>query len=157
MLATLREYGQPLEADWPYLAALPADLGQYGPPPGLTVFRRKGEAQPHLLDNLVACIDAESPAVALMMISDAFYAPDARGVVVAPVGEGPDPQRRHAVVAVGHGRVSGERGLLVRNSWGVSWGLVGHAWLTESFLTPRLTHAARLTEKVDVSAPNFAT
>lgn len=45
----------------------------------------------------------------------------------------------HAVVAVGMGRdsVTNERHVLIRNSWGVSWGDNGHAWLPQSYV---LTH-----------------
>ena len=45
----------------------------------------------------------------------------------------------HAVVAVGVGydSVTNERHVLIRNSWGVSWGDNGHAWLPEPYI---LTH-----------------
>jgi hypothetical protein len=79
-----------------------------------------------------------------------------RGVVVAPVGEGPDPHRRHAVVAVAHGTVGNQPAVLVRNSWGFGWGIEGHAWLPETFLTPRLIRVAVLTEDVDVLANRTA-
>lgn len=41
--------------------------------------------------------------------------------------------------------------ILVRNSWGETWGQSGHAWLTETFLRPRVFRLAVLVEKVDVS------
>lgn len=66
-------------------------------------------------------------------------------------GEMPEPLRRHAVVAVGHGKAGGHRAILVRNSWGAKWGERGHAWLTEAFLGPRIYAAAKLTEDVVVS------
>lgn len=45
----------------------------------------------------------------------------------------------HAVVAVGMGydSVTNERQVLIRNSWGGSWGDNGHAWLPEPYI---LTH-----------------
>lgn len=58
---------------------------------------------------------------------------------------------RHAVVAIGHG-IAGDRAILIRNSWGVDWGVGGCAWLTESFLTPRLMRLAALTE--ETNGPN---
>ena len=91
-----------------------------------------------------------------MMLSDAFYMPNGQGLVVAPPGEGPDPLRRHAVVAVAHGVFGAERAILVRNSWGADWGIAGHAWLPQSYLAPRLTHVALLKEEVHVSAQTVA-
>jgi C1A family cysteine protease len=72
-------------------------------------------------------------------------------------GEAPEPARRHAVVAVGHGTVDRQKALLVRNGWGARWGDAGYAWLTEQFLRPRMFAAATLMEEVDVSARSAAT
>ena len=63
-----------------------------------------------------------------------------------------EPLQELAVVAVGHGTVSGQKAFLIRNSWGADWGENGHAWLTEKFLTPRLFATAILTEDIDVSS-----
>jgi hypothetical protein len=156
MLATLKEDGQPLESDWPYLASLPTDLNSYVPPEKVVVFRRNGESRPVGVDEIIARLDADSPTVMLMMLSDAFYMPDALGVVRAAANEGPDPTRRHAVIAVGYGMVDGLRAVLIRNSWGSDWGLDGHAWLPEPFVAPRLTRLALMTEEVDVPAQDLA-
>jgi hypothetical protein len=156
MLTTLNADGQPVEPDWPYLASLPAKLDEYGPPSGVTVYRRAGQSHPGGVDEIVKALDLGEPALVIMMLSDAFYVPNRHGVVVAPPGEGPDPLRRHAVVAVAHGSVGAERAILVRNSWGVDWGMSGHGWLPETYLAPRLTHVALLKEEVYVSAKTLA-
>ena len=44
VLEAVRHDGQPHEAGWPYLAAVPADLARWVPPSGATpLFRRAGE------------------------------------------------------------------------------------------------------------------
>jgi len=157
MLDTLRADGQPVEPEWPYLLAVPNDLDAWAPPENIgALYRRAGERRSKDFGEIIALLDDGRPALLLMMLSDAFYVPDLRGVVVAPMGEGPDPQRRHAVVAVAHGIVSNERAVLVRNSWGSDWGIRGHAWLSEVFLTPRLIRVVLLTENVDVFAHRTA-
>jgi hypothetical protein len=156
MLTAIKTDGQPAEADWPYLDELPADLDAYGPPSKVLVFRRDGEPRSDQLDDIIAMLDGGQASVVLMTISDAFYMPAADGVVRSPATEGTDPTRRHAVVAVGHGEVDGARAILVRNSWGLDWGLAGHAWLPEPFIVPRLVRIALLTEEVNVSPTNLA-
>lgn len=89
MLATLKEDGQPLESDWPYLIHLPSDLNSYRAPENLVVFRRNGGSRAVGVDEIIALLDTDSPTVMLMMLSDAFYTPDALGVVRAPANEGP--------------------------------------------------------------------
>lgn len=94
--------------------------------------------------------------ILLLQLSAAFFRPDINGVVDPAHGEVPEPERRHAVIAVGHGTVGGQRSILVRNSWGDRWAAGGYAWLTEAFLGPRLYAAAKLMEEVDVLGSSIA-
>jgi hypothetical protein len=157
MLDALRDDGQPIEADWPYLSTLPSNLGDWNPPENiLSVFKRTGEWCAELgFDKIVELLKGGTPALLLITLSDAFYAPDKHGVVIAPAGERPDLLRRHAVIAVASGSLSGEPAVLVRNSWGADWGQSGYAWLPREFLVPRLIRIAILKEEVDVF-PNKA-
>jgi C1A family cysteine protease len=50
----------------------------------------------------------------------------------------------HAVIAVGHGQNGGKRLLLVRNSWGETWGHEGYAWVDCDYLAPRLSDFATM-------------
>ncbi|MBV9840653.1 MAG: peptidase C1 [Sphingomonadaceae bacterium] len=157
MLTTLRHDGQPAEPGWPYLAATPTDVAVWSPPAEVGPrFGRLGAPQAASVDGVIGEIGAGRPMILLLMLSRSFYAPGADAVIREAAGEAPEPARRHAVVAVGHGTVSGERVILVRNSWGCGWGDAGHGWLTESFIAPRLFAAALLTEDVDVSAGSAA-
>jgi hypothetical protein len=153
MLETLRQEGQPEESGWPYLPAVPADLGQWTPPATLGErYGRNGAGGDVDLAQISAALDQGRPVMLLTMLSASFFRPTAAGVVDPAPKEGPDPAMRHAVIAVGHGRAEGTPAILIRNSWGTAWGLGGHAWLTDRFLKPRLFRTAILMEDVDVSS-----
>jgi hypothetical protein len=157
MLEALQQDGQPEESGWPYLPAMPIDATSWTPPAEVgPLFGRAGERSRPLIDQLVAELDQGRPVIVLLMLSRAFYSPRPQAVVDLAPGEPPNPARRHAVVAFAHGAVDGQRAILVRNSWGPRWGEAGCAWLTESFLGPRMFAAATLMEEVDVSAHSAA-
>jgi hypothetical protein len=157
MLDALRLDGQPQEASWPYLATVPSDHSLWKPPATVgAVFGRNGAVGGPVLGSIEASLDAGRPVILLTTLSGSFFAPDADGVVTPPAGEQPNPAWRHAVIAVGHGTVDGDTAILVRNSWGASWASNGHAWLSESFLAPRLFATATLLEHVDVSPHSAA-
>lgn len=151
MLVALAIDGQPREADWPYLGALPLDLSDWTPPVfDRESFTRLGGAVTPDGPEVVALLTKGRPVILMLMLSKSFYVPDDQGVVRPASGEHPDPALRHAVVAVGHGVVEGETSLFVRNSWGETWGQAGHAWLPLSFVIPRLFGMALLDEDKDV-------
>jgi hypothetical protein len=153
MLDALREDGQPEESGWPYLAATPTDTASWAPPAKVgPLFGRNSGTASISLDQITRELEQGRPLIILLTLSRAFYVPTAQAVVDPANGEIPEPQRRHAVIAVGHGHVDGQRAILSRNSWGLKWGDGGHAWLTERFLGTRLYAAAKLMEDVDVSA-----
>jgi len=133
----LEHEGQPVEADWKYLDALPTDLALWVPPTKMgAVFRRLSALLAGGFDEAWAKVEAGTPVLIVMTISDAFYMPDGDGVVNS--AEVPDPTRRHAIVASATGERAGVKCLLGRNSWGETWGLQGHAWLAQPYLKPRI-------------------
>jgi hypothetical protein len=157
MLESLRQDGQPEEEAWPYLVATPTDEISWTPPTELgALFRRNGEAVIHGLDHVIGELNLGRPVIILLMLSRSFYARHPQGVVDLDTDETPEPQRRHAVIAVGHGMVDGQRAVLIRNSWGQAWGDAGYGWLTERFLNPRIFAAALLLEEIDVSGRSIA-
>ena len=153
MLDTLRKDGQPKESGWPYLRETPADPASWVPPGAVgQLFGRAGENANASIEDMIRELNGGRPVIVLLTLSRSFFNPAGQGVIHPAPGETPEPERRHAVIAVGHGKVDAHRAVLVRNSWGERWGDSGYGWLTEAFLGPRLFAAAKLTEEVDVSA-----
>jgi C1A family cysteine protease len=144
MLETIKSDGQPVEAEWPYILAPIADVKSWRPPaPAKELFFRNHSTCSVTVQNVIDQLNIKTPVLITMTISDAFYLPDAGGIVER--NEPPDPQRHHAVIAVGHGKRGKDRFVLIRNSWGETWGLKGHAWIAADYLAPRLTGAAVMT------------
>lgn len=151
MLEALELDGQPVEAGWPYLASNPDPNSWHPPVIGSGLFRRRGAAGGDDVGDVLAELDQGCPVMLLVKVSPSFYQPTDEGVVDPAPAEQPLAAVRHAVIAVGHGLVDGTAAVLVRNSWGTSWGQGGYAWLTERFLTACLFRTATLLEDVDVS------
>jgi len=132
----LRTEGQPIEAAWPYLPAVPTDLSKWRPPRGLTVYRQALCARTDSVAAIISAIDNKQAVLLCLKISEAFYHPDEFGVV-AYIKNDRDTGY-HAVLAVGRGAVGGDSMILVRNSWGGDWGAGGHAWLHSGYVSHRL-------------------
>jgi hypothetical protein len=129
----LDQDGQPLEAGWPYLSVVPK---AWKPPAKVgTVFHRASKVLKGKFGRAWQKVTAGTPVLIGMSISNAFYFPKA-GVVDS--AEAVDTTRRHAVIAVAAGEQAGARFLMVRNSWGAGWGLVGYAWIAERYMKPRI-------------------
>lgn len=155
ILKALEEDGQPIETGCPYLTIVPPrwiPASDIGP-----LFRRRGENGGNTVGEVVAQLDGGRPVLVLLTLSSAFdFATSSAGIVDQQAGEPSNPNRRHAVVAVGHGLLGGKKIVLIRNSWGGEWGERGHAWLTEAYLAPRVFRIGILTEDPDVSARTVA-
>jgi C1A family cysteine protease len=147
MLATIKSDGQPVENDWPYIRAPITDIKSWKPPAhtGQLFFRDHGRCTVTVQD-VVDQLNTGDPVLITMTLSDAFYRPNAEGVIER--SEPIDAKRHHAVVAVGHGERGSMGFVLVRNSWGEGWGLKGYAWIAVDYLTPRLTGAAIMTTEL---------
>lgn len=157
MLDALRHDGQPVEQGWPYLATVPDDHQLWKPPATMgACYAQNGVTGGRDLAPIIASLDQQRPVILLTMLSRSFFLPTRDGVVDPAAGEQPEPSQRHAIVAVGHGKVDGATAILIRNSWGTSWGVDGHAWLPKRFLVPRLFATANLMEEVYVSSRTVA-
>ena len=144
MLATIKSDGQPVETAWPYIRTPITDAKSWKPPASTKqLFFRDHKACSMTVQDIIDQLDAGTPVLITMTLSDAFYRPDLDGVVERD--EPTDPKRHHAVVAVGHGGRGADGFVLIRNSWGEAWSLNGHAWIAVDYLKPRLTGAAIMT------------
>lgn len=146
MLAAIEHDGQPVEAGWPYLPSVPADLTRWTPPADVgQIFRAKGVPSPGAPSSIRASVDQGRPVLIVMSLSDAFYlGTDADDVIAA--ADPLDATRVHALIAVGHGTRGPDIVTLVRNSWGAGWGASGYAWLSDRYLAPRIIELATMTQ-----------
>ncbi len=147
MLATIKSDGQPVEEEWPYSNVPISDIAAWAPPaPARQLFFRDHDLCALTVNDVIDQLNAGSPVLITMTLSNAFFRPTADGTIerIEPT----DPKLRHALVAVGHGERASTNFVLVRNSWGESWGIEGHAWISIDYLTPRLTGAAIMTKEL---------
>lgn len=137
MAQALHKDGQPAEATWPYLSVLPADLNSWKPPANCApIFRRAYQIEAPSLAKVYAHLNGSRAVVVTTTISASFFRPSAEGVITARSSE--PPINTHALIAVGYGRNQTGKLVLIRNSWGPRWGIAGHAWVAEDYLSPRL-------------------
>lgn len=134
--SALKDDGQPLESAWPYLQALPKDRSAWHPPTNVNAFTVDTDNKNFPMSDIISAIDGEFSPMLVVRISEAFCQPDAAGIV--PFLPSDPDVGYHALVGAGHGRVGNEPLILVRNSWGPTWGIDGYGWVFTSYLQSRL-------------------
>jgi C1A family cysteine protease len=127
--AALAATGQPVEVVWPYDARRAAGIAYAPPTKPTTDWHTSGMGPaPVDLSAVRSELDAGRPVVLGLVVFDTLFLPSATGRIDAPPA-GSRARGRHAVLAVGHNSDA----LLIRNSWGPTWGIDGYGWLSDDY------------------------
>lgn len=147
--AALGATGQPLEATWPYEPRRLAGT-RYDPLGAPTDdWHTSGMGQAALdLASIRVELDAGRPVVLGLTVFDTLFLPAAAGRIAAPPAGSP-ARGRHAVLAIGHDPDA----LLIRNSWGRSWGLDGYGWLSNGYAELHVHEAWVIQPRTGAVAP----
>jgi hypothetical protein len=138
----LRAHGQPPTALCP--SPQEGKEGSWAPPVPSRVYRRASNERPPHIEEIVRILDGGRLPVLCLSIPPAFYRP----TPLVALASGAPVVTRHAVVGVAYGDLAGQRAILVRNSWGTSWGEDGHAWLSDDFVARHLEEVTVLEEEL---------
>lgn len=126
------ELGQPEESQFPYQFFEPS-LPLAPLPVGLTLYGRPLQVYSNAVNDVIDTIRMGTPLGLVLRLTQEFFTPK-NGIVEFSTGVLPGMQ--HAVLAVGFGVEQSTSTLyvLIRNSWGASWGANGCAWLPYEYL-----------------------
>jgi C1A family cysteine protease len=96
--------------------------------------------QVHNLHAMKACLALSFPFVFGFLVYESFESNEVASTGVMPMPQsGEQILGGHAVMACGYD--DARQALLVRNSWGIDWGLAGYFWMPYAYLT-----ASKLTD-----------
>lgn len=133
VLGAVRAPGQPLETFYPYQhdsheAPLTEPAGEFELHASPSVRR-----QDMTTAEVVNVLTGGKPVGLVVQVCQALMTPKEGIIDFDPLVL---PDQYHAVVGVGVGVDSdtGEGHVLLRNSWGESWGIAGHAWMSVALL-----------------------
>ena len=139
----LKQKGQPIDADCPYLSTDPPR--GWKPRARLTVYRRNSqERNGSNLREIEKLIRGEQVPILGIALTNGFFAP------TPPWNISSDGPLRgfHAVVGVGMGKLNNTQSVMIRNSWGLDWADDGYAWLDAAYISRHLKKVLVLTDEV---------
>lgn len=127
---TAANKGQPVESDFPYQDNEPPKPIPYLPT-ALNLHGARIVISPPNNSRIIGAIQHNKPVGLCINLTRSFYHP-----VNGVVADEPMPLKDvlHAVTVVGMGNKDREQYFLIRNSWGVDWGIDGHAWLSAGYV-----------------------
>lgn len=133
----LKYDGQPVEEAWPYQDQV-LDVATWVPPSTTQAFHKAAIVfLPRTVAEIRGVLQGRTPVLLLVSVTTAMYTPDADSIVRSGPSDA-TTARLHALLAVGSGHAHDGNYVLVRNSWGLSWGDLGHAWLPDAYLASQL-------------------
>jgi hypothetical protein len=139
---TLASKGQPEDSECLYQATDPP--AGWSPKPVLRVYRRASNpasVRPARIEHYLR--SGKAPILGISL-PKGFFSPSSPWVLAS---DGP-LFGHHTVLATGFGRCPASGLVLIRNSWGTTWGDGGYAWLDDQFLQTHLKEMLILAEEV---------
>lgn len=133
VLGAVRAPGQPLETHYPYQHDS-HDRPLTAPAGGFELYASPSARRQDLTTaDVVKQLNGGKPVGLVIQVCQSLMAPKDGVIDFDPLVL---PDQYHAVIGVGVGNCSdtGADHLLLRNSWGASWGLAGHAWMPTTLL-----------------------
>lgn len=126
VLDALEVDGQCNEMAWPYGDIDPSDHNA-------TYYRARADARTRddLVEVVRTTLATGRSLLVTLRLTDAWHTVGRDGNIAGPSAND-QLLGGHAVVAVGQD--PRRQRILIRNSWGMSWGADGHGWLTDSYL-----------------------
>ncbi len=130
-------------SEWPYdPSALPGSMLPYSP--GVSSASVWYKAQlisiPPTIRSIRSSLDSGVPVLTGLGLTSSFFVPDSGRIPYDEIDTA--EVCRHAVVVVGYD--SNQDSVLVRNSWGESWGIQGHAWVQDVHLASMVIETGTL-------------
>ena len=126
--ASLTTDGQTTETDWPYHANKPLNAN-------CTFHRIEAASLPFGHQTVFAALSSGQPIGLIIDVDLTFFGhavPAALDLTASSQIQG-----RHAIVICGYRASAGDVDYLIKNSWGINWGVRGYAWLTSYYISAR--------------------
>lgn len=137
ILAATHAPGQPPECLYPY-SGDNLDAPLTIPAPGLAPLYSSSAGRRGMTPEEVLHEVGNGHAVGIVVaVTRSLFRPET-GIVQYDPMVLPDQYHAMVAVALGQHRTTAEPHLLLRNSWGPTWGLNGHAWISKSYLNMHL-------------------